>query len=75
MRTTVGAHGEVLRDPLPRTQSTRPLRFLELFKSGRHMDVSLKQRMANTPHELVEAHLNIDRELVDRLPIDKQAIA
>jgi len=39
------------------------------------MDVSLKQWMANTPHELVEAHLNIDRELLDRLPKDKQAIA
>lgn len=51
------------------------LRFLELFKSGRYMDVSLKQWMANTPHELVEAHLNIDRDLVDRLSQDKEPIA
>jgi oxalate decarboxylase len=51
------------------------LRFLELFKSGRYMDVSLKQWMANTPHELVEAHLNIDRGMLDKLSKDKQPIA
>ena len=38
-----------------------PLRYLELFKSARYMDVSLAQWMALTPHELVEAHLKIDR--------------
>jgi hypothetical protein len=37
-----------------------PLRFLELFKSPRYMDVSLAQRMALTLHELVRAHLNLD---------------
>jgi oxalate decarboxylase len=53
---------------------SEPLRFLELFKSPRFMDVSLAQWMALTPHELVEAHLNIDRGTVDRLRKDKQPV-
>lgn len=39
------------------------------------MDVSLKQWMANTPSELVAAHLNVDRDFVDALSKDKQPIA
>ena len=49
-----------------------PLRFLELFKSGRYMDVSLSQWMALTPHELVAAHLNISQEFLDKLAKQKQ---
>ncbi len=37
-----------------------PLRFLEMFRSARFMDVSLNQWMALTPPELVQAHLNLD---------------
>ena len=48
-----------------------PLRFLELFKSPRFMDVSLTQWMALTPPELVEAHLKIDRHILERLRKDK----
>jgi hypothetical protein len=33
------------------------------------MDVSLKQWMANTPHELVAAHLNVDALSKDKQPI------
>jgi oxalate decarboxylase len=51
-----------------------PLRFLELFNSPRYMDVSLTQWMANTPHELVQAHLDIDRQLIDALPKEKRAV-
>jgi oxalate decarboxylase len=51
-----------------------PLRFLELFKSPRYMDVSLAQWMALTPHELVEDHLHIDRAILDKLRQDKQAV-
>lgn len=51
-----------------------PLRYLELFKSPRYMDVSLAQWMALTPHELVEAHLKIDRSLLDATRKDKQAV-
>jgi oxalate decarboxylase len=51
-----------------------PLRFLELFKSPRFMDVSLAQWMALTPHELVAAHLKIDRGILDGLRKDKQPV-
>jgi oxalate decarboxylase len=51
-----------------------PLRFLELFKSPRYMDVSLAQWMALTPHELVAAHLNINRDLLDAMRRDKQPV-
>jgi oxalate decarboxylase len=51
-----------------------PLRFLELFRAPRYMDVSLAQWMALTPHELVAAHLNINRDLLDAMRKDKQAV-
>jgi len=38
------------------------------------MDVSLAQWMALTPRELVEAHLNIDRQLLDGIRKEKQPI-
>jgi oxalate decarboxylase len=40
------------------------LRFLEIFNTGHYSDVSLKNWLANTPRELVAAHLNIDEGLV-----------
>ncbi|WP_026606141.1 cupin domain-containing protein [Methylocapsa acidiphila] len=36
------------------------LRFLEVFTSPEYSDISLASWMANVPHELVAAHLNID---------------
>jgi oxalate decarboxylase len=51
-----------------------PLRFLELFKSPRFMDVALAQWMALTPPELVAAHLNIDRAVIEKLRKDKQPV-
>jgi oxalate decarboxylase len=50
------------------------LRFLELFQAPRFVDVSLAQWMALTPHELVQAHLDINRDLLDALPRDKRPI-
>jgi oxalate decarboxylase len=50
------------------------LRFLELFRSRQYSDVSLTQWMALTPHELVQAHLNIDRQVLDGLPKDKRPV-
>jgi oxalate decarboxylase len=47
------------------------LRFLEMFKSDRFADMSLKQWMALTPHELVQAHLHLDRGFLDGLPQQK----
>lgn len=52
------------------TGGTR-LRFLEMFRAGRFADMSLKQWLALTPHELVQAHLRLDRRLLDSLPQDK----
>jgi oxalate decarboxylase len=51
-----------------------PLRFLELFKAPRFVDVSLAQWMALTPHELVQAHLKLDRAVLDALPRDKRPV-
>ena len=44
-----------------------PMRFLEIFKSSYFADVSLDQWMALTPPELVEAHLKLDRQVMDAL--------
>jgi oxalate decarboxylase len=51
-----------------------PLRFLELFRSARFMDVSLNQWMALTPPELVRAHLNLDKKTMAALRKDKPVI-
>ncbi len=48
-----------------------PLRFLEMFRSSYFADVSLNQWMALTPPELVETHLNLDRETIAALRKDK----
>jgi oxalate decarboxylase len=51
-----------------------PLRFLELFRAPRFEDISLAQWMALTPHELVAAHLDIDRSFVDNINKNKVPI-
>ena len=51
-----------------------PLRYLEMFRSSRFMDVSLNQWMALTPPELVRAHLNLDRQTMGALRKDKPII-
>jgi oxalate decarboxylase len=51
-----------------------PLRFLELFRSGRYADVSLDQWLALTPPELVRAHLNVDRRMTGALLKRKQIV-
>jgi oxalate decarboxylase len=51
-----------------------PLRFLELFRSDRFADVSLQQWIALTPHELVQAHLNLDAGTMAALRDDKQVV-
>ena len=40
------------------------LRFLEVFMSAEYADVSLASWIANVPHELVAAHLNIDVDVL-----------
>jgi oxalate decarboxylase len=53
---------------------SRPLRFLEMFKSSYYADVSLDQWLALTPPELVQAHLRIDRETLKALRREKRPI-
>jgi oxalate decarboxylase len=51
-----------------------PLRFLEMFRSGRFADISLNQWMALTPAELVQSHLNLDGQTMAALSRDKPVI-
>jgi oxalate decarboxylase len=53
---------------------TTPLRFLEMFKSNYYADLSLDTWMALTPPELVQAHLQLDRRVVDALRRNKAPI-
>src|SRR3981189_1319932 len=53
---------------------TATLRFLEIFKSSYYADVSLNQWMALTPPELVEAHLNLDQQVMKALRTNKAPV-
>ena len=48
-----------------------PLTFLEMVKSPRYADLSLRQWMALTPHALVQAHTKLDPKLIDGLAAKK----
>jgi oxalate decarboxylase len=48
--------------------------FLEMFASDHYADASLAQRIALTPHELVAAHLRVERSLLDNLPTEKRTV-
>jgi oxalate decarboxylase len=47
------------------------LEFLEMFKAGVYMDLSLSEWLTHTPPELVMAHLNVDRATLDAIPRDE----
>ena len=47
------------------------LRFLELFKSDYYADISLDQWLAQTPPELVTAHLRTDPQFINSLRKEK----
>jgi oxalate decarboxylase len=51
-----------------------PLRFLEMFRSPYFADISANQWMALTPPELVQAHLNLDPQIIAALSKDKAVI-
>jgi oxalate decarboxylase len=53
---------------------TTTLRYLELWKTDRFADVSLRQWLAFTPFELVRAHLNIDRSVLANIPTQKTPV-
>jgi oxalate decarboxylase len=46
---------------------TTPLRFLEIFKSSYYADLSLDTWMALTPPQLLQAHIDLDRTVMDAL--------
>jgi oxalate decarboxylase len=48
--------------------------FLEMFKSSYYQDLSLSEWLANTPPELVMAHLNIDKQTLDAFPKQEPVI-
>src|SRR5262245_1573381 len=50
------------------------LRFLELWKTDRALDVSLRQWLAFTPFELVQAHLKIDKSVLAGITARKTPI-
>ncbi|WP_096487672.1 oxalate decarboxylase family bicupin [Methylorubrum populi] len=54
--------------------SDTPLTFLEMFRSPRYADISLRQWMALTPHALVQAHTKLSREAIDALPQTKSQV-
>ena len=54
--------------------ATRPLRFLEMFKSSYYADVSLDQWIALTPPQLIEAHLGLDRRTIEALRKEKKPV-
>ena len=47
------------------------LQFLELFRSDRYQDVSLNEWLANTPPDVVEANLGLDKASWGKLPKTK----
>ncbi len=53
---------------------TTDLKFLEMFKSSYHQDLSLSQWLSHTPPELVAAHLNLDKATLDAMPKNKPLI-
>jgi oxalate decarboxylase len=48
--------------------------FLEMFKADRFVDVSLNQWMRRLPPEAVTSHLNLDQELITKIPSEKEII-
>ena len=50
------------------------LRYLEVWKTNKFSDVSLRQWLAFTPYGLVQAHLNIDRSVLKDIPTRKTPV-
>jgi oxalate decarboxylase len=51
-----------------------PVLFLEMFRSSYFADISLNQWMALSPPDLVQVHLNLDRQTMGALRKDKPVI-
>jgi oxalate decarboxylase len=50
------------------------LQFLKLWKTDKFADVSLRQLLAFTPFDLVQAHLMIDRSVLANIPTRKTPV-
>jgi oxalate decarboxylase len=48
--------------------------FLEMFKADRFVDVSLNNWLRRLPPEAVTAHLNLDQELLGKIPSEKELV-
>ena len=53
---------------------TTKLQFLELWKTDKFADVSLRQLLAFTPFDLVQANLKIDRSVLANIPTRKTPV-
>jgi oxalate decarboxylase len=53
---------------------TTKLQFLELWRTDKFSDVSLRQLLAFTPYELVRAHLKIDQSILETIPTHKTPV-
>jgi oxalate decarboxylase len=53
---------------------TTTLRYLEIWNTNKFSDVSLAQWLAFTPYELVRAHLQIDKSVLDRVSTTKKPV-
>ena len=48
--------------------------FLEMFKADQFIDVSLNNWLRRVPPEAVSAHLNLDQELIAKIPAEKELV-
>jgi oxalate decarboxylase len=45
-----------------------------MFKSDHYEDISLAEWMAHTPHQLVDQHLHVGREMLAAIPAQETVI-
>jgi len=48
--------------------------FLEMFKADQFVDVSLNNWLRRLPPEAVTAHVNLDQEMLGKIPSEKELI-
>jgi oxalate decarboxylase len=48
--------------------------FLEMFKADQFVDVSLNNWLRRVPPEALTAHMNLDQELIGKIPSEKELI-
>jgi oxalate decarboxylase len=48
--------------------------FLEMFKADQFVDVSVNNWIRRLPPEAVTAHMNIDQDLIAKIPSEKELV-